>query len=382
MARKNVKRAALVELGGIKFGIFGIGLTPDTKDARKYPGFGEIYDAARGAIKELREKKAEVIVALTHLEEKDDEMLVRSLAGHGLDLLIGGHDHTRTLIYDKDSGVPGRKLRGFKADSDAKSAWIIKVRVTRKGKAEPEVEAEAVAKAGAKDEPVALDGEHEGTHTDPDIMKLATKWWDQAEARFCAIRKRAGRSNHGDRCLQKTVGKTAIPISLEEGNNRNSETKFGQWVAGIVKRETGADVAIVNSGILGLNTNLSAGTELQYKHVLDIFRYDNVVAVRDVPAKLVCDALRLGFSKPGTGAWPHVVGIGKPDTTPDDPKLDTPNAIKEEAERVGKKWTEFLDGFDKCKEPSSKDEKPQMLTLASVPYAVRRGRLSVPRRRG
>ena len=34
MAHKNVKRTAIIELGGIKFGIFAIGLTPDPKDAR------------------------------------------------------------------------------------------------------------------------------------------------------------------------------------------------------------------------------------------------------------------------------------------------------------------------------------------------------------
>jgi len=54
MAHKNVKRTAIVELGGIKFGLFGIGLTPDIRNTKKYPGFGELYESARAAIKELR----------------------------------------------------------------------------------------------------------------------------------------------------------------------------------------------------------------------------------------------------------------------------------------------------------------------------------------
>ena len=37
MAHKNVKRTAIVDINGIKFGMFGIGLTPDPKDAKKYP---------------------------------------------------------------------------------------------------------------------------------------------------------------------------------------------------------------------------------------------------------------------------------------------------------------------------------------------------------
>ena len=100
MAHKNVKRTAIVEVGGIKFGLFGIGLTYDPKDPKKYPKFGDIYESARAAIKELRAKKVDLVVAVTHLERQDDETLVRSLADYGLDLLIGGHDHTHMTIED------------------------------------------------------------------------------------------------------------------------------------------------------------------------------------------------------------------------------------------------------------------------------------------
>ena len=60
-------------------------------------------------------------------------------------------------------------------------------------------------------------------------------------------------------------------------------------------RETKADVAIVNSGILGLNEDLAAGTRLRVAHVVDIFRFDDVVAVRSYPAKTVCKAIEHGL---------------------------------------------------------------------------------------
>ena len=360
-AHKNVKRTAVVELNGIKFGIFGLGLTPDIKNNKKHPSFGELYESARAAIKELRAKKADVVVALTHLNREDDQYLIDALSGSGLDLLVGGHDHTWMVLKDN-----GGVARGYKADSDAKSAWIIKVRVTPKGKGEPKVEAQAEP----RDQPVALDGKEKRTQPDPEIDKLAKNWWDQAQAKFCAERKKAGRPEHGSGCLEKRAGTTAIPISLEEANNRNSETKFGQWIAGVLKRETGADVAIVNSGILGLNTNLRAESQLKYKHILDIFRYDNVIAVRTVPAKDVCDALRLGFSKPGTGAWPHVAGIVAPDLTRDEPKLDDPPTIKQEAVRVEAKWIKALAEFDKCKPENQKTDDIPTLKVVSVPYAM------------
>ena len=360
-AHKNVKRTAVVDLNGIKFGIFGIGLTPDIKNNKKHPSFGELYESARAAIKELRAKKADVVVALTHLNREDDQYLIDALSGSGLDLLVGGHDHTWMQLKDN-----GGVVRGYKADSDAKSAWIIKVRVTPKGKGELKIDAQAEP----RDQPLALDGADKRTQPDPEMEKLAKRWWDQTQAKFCAERKKTGRAEHDSGCLEKPAGKAEIPISLEEANNRNSETKFGQWIAGVLKRKTGADVAIVNSGILGLNTNLGSGSQLQYKHILDIFRYDNVIAVRTVPAKDVCDALRLGFSKPGTGAWPHVAGIVTPDPAPDDPKLDNPTAIKQEAARVEAKWIKTLAEFDKCKPENQKADNIPMLKVVSVPYAM------------
>src|ERR1044072_1825642 len=71
-AHKNVKRTAVVELNGMQFGIFGLGPTPDSKNNKKPPSFGELYESARAAIKELRAKKADVVVALTHLNREDD----------------------------------------------------------------------------------------------------------------------------------------------------------------------------------------------------------------------------------------------------------------------------------------------------------------------
>ena len=299
-AHKNVKRTAVVELNGIKFGIFGLGLTPDIKNNKKHPSFGELYESARAAIKELRAKKADVVVALTHLNREDDQYLIDALSGSGLDLLVGGHDHTWMVLKDN-----GGVARGYKADSDAKSAWIIKVRVTPKGKGEPKVEAQAEP----RDQPVALDGKEKRTQPDPEIDKLAKNWWDQAQAKFCAERKKAGREPNGNKCLQEEAGTAQFPVRLEEEDNRTTETEFGRWIARVVRDTTNADVAIVHAGILGLNTNLDSGARLRVEQIVDIFRYDDPVAVRSAPASVVCAAIRHGLGRPGTGAWPHLYGV-------------------------------------------------------------------------
>ena len=291
-AHKNVKRTAIVELNGIKIGIFGIGLTPDPKDARKYPRFGDIYEAAHGAIKELNGKKADVIVGLTHLDRADDELLLRSLSEYGLDMIVGGHEHEEMTIQDARDVA-----RGFKSDSDAKTAREITIRIPARGK-----RADIVSKRLW----MLKEGDVE---RDKDMARLATKWSKAAEARICADRHKAKREPNGLDCLQTEAGTAQFPIALEEADNRTEETEFGRWIAEAVRRATEADVAIVAAGSLGLNTNLEKGTMLRLKQVVDIFRFDDIVAVREVPQSVVCDAIRRAFAKPGNGAWPHVSGL-------------------------------------------------------------------------
>jgi len=303
-ALKNVKRTAIVDINGVKIGLFSLGLTGNPKDSKSYPATSDSYDSARAAIKELRDKKADVVVALTHLDRHDDEMLLRSLSEHGLDLLIGGHDHEKMEIKDA-LGI----VRGFKADSDAKTAWEVEVRVQKGGR--PVI---VPKKLNELDQKIAAD---------PAIDKLAKKWTAEAEAKLCADRHKAGREPDDIACLRKLAGKALFPIELEEKENRGSETEFGRWLASEVRKVTKADVAIVHSGMLGLNTNLAANSDLQYKQIVDIFRFDDYVAVRSYDASDVCDAIRHGFSRAGTGAWPHIYGASPdgPDKDAADPKV-------------------------------------------------------------
>jgi 2',3'-cyclic-nucleotide 2'-phosphodiesterase (5'-nucleotidase family) len=339
MAHKNVKRTVIAELDGIKFGIFGIGLTPDIKDAKKYPRFGSPYDSARAAIKELRSAKADVVVALTHLDASDDEVLLRSLSDDGLDFLIGGHDHTATTIKDAHEIE-----RGFKSDSDGRSARQLDVSIPPKGR--PQITTNKL---------VMLDDQ--GAARDPAISELAKKWAARAQAKICADRKKAGAAPFDNRCLDSFAGKAQFEIRLEEEDNRGTETDFGKWLADTVRRRSGADVAIVNAGSLGLNTNLPAGATLSVRDVVDIFRFDDVVAVRSFPASTVCAAVRQGFDKAGTGAWPHVAGM-----LPQD----------EKATGISAKWNGRIEIPSKkifCGPPEEEQPK-ENIAVAGVPFVL------------
>jgi 2',3'-cyclic-nucleotide 2'-phosphodiesterase (5'-nucleotidase family) len=332
---KNVKRMAIVDMNGIKIGIFSIGLTPDPNDSTKYPAFGDSYAVARAAIKELRAKKADVVIALTHLEREDDQLLIDALSGYGLDLVIGGHDHSWMELKD-NAGI----VRGYKADSDAKSAWRIKVSIAKDGK------------VSAEGKRILLD---KSVPPDPVMAALAKKWSDQAEAKFCAERKKDDRKPNGDKCLQGVAGTAQFPIRLEEEDNRKTETEFGRWIARVVGEQTKADVALVHSGMLGLNTNLETGAELTLKQVVDIFRFDDSMAVREARVDVVCAAIRHGLGKSGTGAWPHIFGA-RPQGVPKTPK---------EAE-ASKRWEGEIT-FDN---PDLDCKKDTVIKVAGAPYLL------------
>ena len=291
-ALENVRKTAIVEVDRLKVGIFGIGLTPDVKNATKYPRYEDEFLAARGAIRDLRAKGADVVVALTHLGRSEDEALIRALRSEGLDLLVGGHDHSHMTITDADGTVVG-----FKANSDARTAWRIDVRVRDNGGARrTEIEGQLIAL-------------NEAITPDRTFVELADSWWKRTEDKICADRARSNKPPDGPGCLATVVGRTQTLIELDELANRSQETGFGDWLADVLRTSTEADVAIVNSGVLGLNVNLEPNSEILLRHVVDIFRFNDVIAVREFPASQVCDAVRHGFGQAGSGAWPHVSGV-------------------------------------------------------------------------
>ena len=285
LERKNVSRdGVVIAVDTIKLGLFGLGQTPDQVGAPAYPNNEKALPAARRSIAYLRERGAEVIVALTHLSRAEDEELIAQLSGAGLDLVVGGHDHTAMVLLD-DRG----KARGVKADSDARTAWRIDVQVPLGGK--PRVDAQLITL-------------NEAIPPDPSLAKVAQAWSARAERQLCAARGLAKAD-----CLAEPIGRTQTVIELEEEANRSKETGFGDWLADLVAEKTGADVVLINSGILGLGEDLAPGTRLLLRHVVDMFRFDDVVAVESFPAKTVCEAIEHGFKIPGMGAWPHVGGL-------------------------------------------------------------------------
>ncbi|MBN2056123.1 bifunctional metallophosphatase/5'-nucleotidase [bacterium] len=84
----------MFELSGIKVGVFGV-----TIDEFIYTQFFDPVevtdpeDTAEVVIAELRDAGADIVICLSHLGDDGDEDLAESVAG--IDIIVGGHSHTR-----------------------------------------------------------------------------------------------------------------------------------------------------------------------------------------------------------------------------------------------------------------------------------------------
>lgn len=102
-----LKPYTLLERGGRRIGIFGLTttLTPDIQWPRTIESirFEEPHAHARKVIAELR-SKVDLLICLSHLGYEPDRKLAHEAPG--IDLIVGGHSHTRLEKATIENGIP------------------------------------------------------------------------------------------------------------------------------------------------------------------------------------------------------------------------------------------------------------------------------------
>ena len=284
VASKNLARTAIVETGGIRIGLFG--LTIPTLGVEYIADFAGEQAAARELIAQLRAQKAEVIIALTHLNASDDRRLIEALGDEGPDLVIGGHEHEPVRIE-----VKGRWI--LKADAGARTATI--VRLTRKADGSVAVKSELRPLAGESPRP------------DPQVQSLVNEWLGRQQREFCAAAKAA------PDCLLERYGHATTELEAEETKIRGRETSLGNWVADRMLeafRPCGAQVAFMNSGGLRINGDLAAGSDIMRRHVEELFAYPTPLYLLKIDgATLLKVAEQSVRGWPGSGTWLQIAGF-------------------------------------------------------------------------
>jgi 2',3'-cyclic-nucleotide 2'-phosphodiesterase (5'-nucleotidase family) len=220
------KAYEVFDVGGVRVGV--IGLTVDDLNsltgAEKRKGFviEPGVEALRALVPEV-DAKSDLVVVVSHEGIEID----RAIAGavEGIDVIVGGHSHTR---IDKGERVGG--------------VLILQAGDTGKylGRADLVVAGDSVTSAECRLVPVRA----EADAASPAVAGLITLFQERIDDEYGAVIAQA-------------------PADL--GRCYFCESDLGNWVADRLREATGADVAFINSG--GLRKDITAGPVTK----LDIF---------------------------------------------------------------------------------------------------------------
>lgn len=262
----HVHDTLLLDLGGLRVGLFGLTLDDQTRDWLEYDYQPEARNRiVRVAIDRLRAAGAQVLIAVTHQEISQDERLARDFPE--LDWIVGGHEHVYLSRRVGRTGIS-------KADADAKSA--IRVDVRRSAAGDIDARARRIDLVGQEVAP------------DPAMQGLVARWLVRLAA---AVRTTTGRD------LLAVVAATEHALEGVEPVVRGRETALGNFLADVLRERLETDVAFVNGGAIRVNDDVPAGGELRVYEMEGIFYYDNRPVACEITGAELLELLRRSVSE-------------------------------------------------------------------------------------
>lgn len=268
----------IVKAGAFTVGFFGL-LTPDT-DVISSPGpeisFASVAETAAASVKELKERGAEVIVALTHLGFAGDVALAREV--RGIHLILGGHGHE--VIAWVEGGVPI-----LQAGYDARYLGAVDLSVDW---------VESRGKKKLQVIPAWRLISNAGIAPDPEIKTIVDKHNAKLDAE-----------------LNVAIGATKVMLDTRRASVRSAETNFGNLIADAMREAVGAEVAITNGGGIRGDRTYEAGATLTRKDVLTELPFGNLTVLIELSGADLLAALENGVSdvENKAGRFPHVSGL-------------------------------------------------------------------------
>lgn len=238
------------DVGGVKVAIFGL-TTKDivrivSRDRNSGVAVSDPIGVASALVPELR-KKADLVVALTHIGVDEDRALASRVPG--IDMIVGGHSHTYLWA---PLFIRNRNTNGYGGTAIVQSGrWGDRV-----GRL-----AAAIGPGGVKGLTDALVAVQPSAGEDRAVRDMLQPYRDSMAA-----------------TMDKPVFRSPARVSmsgLEEG-----DTPLGNFVADAMLESAGADIALINSG--GIRAPLPAGT-VTVGDVYTVLPFDNVLVT--VPMK-------------------------------------------------------------------------------------------------
>lgn len=280
VALGHCKRSVmLTSSNSIKIGIVGLVEREWLDTINSLPPnirFLEPRDVAKECAAKLRADGAEMIIALTHQRQPNDEKLAEDLEPGTVDIILSGHDHyyahsVTNGIHVLRSGTDFRQLSYIEArreqtHDDTKSQWNFHI-----------IRRDVVSSI------------------QPD-----SKAAEMVEKITEGLRPK----------LEKPIGYTAVPLDARFTTVRTQESNMGNFVCDLMRFHYDADCCIAAAGTWRGDQVYPPGV-LRLKDILDCFPFEDPCVVVGVTGKAIVEALENAVSKyPALeGRFPQVSGI-------------------------------------------------------------------------
>ncbi|KAL3447193.1 hypothetical protein BJX65DRAFT_295851 [Aspergillus insuetus] len=255
------KTCMLTSSNGIKVGVIGLGEREWLGTINSLPPDLIYKSASKTAIElvpKLREQGAEIIVAVTHQREPNDNKLAESIPHGMIDIILGGHDHyySHTFIngvHVLRSGTDFRQLsyiEAFRKQSGA--GWDFNIIRRDMVRAVPE---------------------------DPSSLALVAKLTSSLKAK-----------------LDKPIGYTVRPLDGRFSTVRAEESNLGNFACDLMRFYYHADCAMMAGGTIRGDQIYPPGV-LRLKDILNCFPFEDPVVLLRLKGKAIFDALENGVSQ-------------------------------------------------------------------------------------
>jgi 2',3'-cyclic-nucleotide 2'-phosphodiesterase (5'-nucleotidase family) len=257
--------------GSLKVGFLGLCIASEgiRSDTLKQVQIIPPAEAVAQWLPALRGEGADVIVAVTHLTFAEDRELAERFPE--ITLIIGGHEHFPITATENRTLIS-------KAGSDAKYVARIDVNRRPNGTIEQFYELLPITNALA-DEP-------------------------RTKAIVDSYEARLGLE------LNTVIGRTSTPLDAVSVRLRAAETNAGNLVADAMRADTGAQIAILNSGGIRGDRVYAAGP-ITRREILEMEPFGNVDCTLSVSGATVLAILESGAAKlpSAAGQFPQVSGL-------------------------------------------------------------------------
>ncbi|HFS67037.1 MAG TPA: bifunctional metallophosphatase/5'-nucleotidase [Flavobacteriia bacterium] len=250
----------------IKIGFIGPTINSNPKD---YVDYGDFYEDSKNAYKQLKDK-VDVVIGLTHLQQNQDEMLLKMLPE--MPLIMGGHEHTNRLIPIGNGKIA-------KADANAKTVYIHRLTYDTKSK-----------KLAIESELLSINNK---IKEDKNVARIVQKWVNLLDDKIKTYIKNPN----------EVIYFAKEPLDGRDTPIRSMQTNLGQIIArGMAYGyDDKVDAALVNGGSIRIDDELEGDIT-----AIDIFRvlpYGGSVLKVQLKGNLLEKVLQYGKLKAGNGAY-------------------------------------------------------------------------------